>query len=126
MAIVGLLVCVAALLACGGGSSAHARHVAPGQYRISCSDGLGYCYDEAERVCPFGYHVGSESERTSGASAHTAVMGNTALTHVRTESRGAISVQCLPPVFCNSDADCAQLGARCYRSRRLPGKNICK
>lgn len=120
-----LLVCVAALSACGGGPDATARRIAPWTYRIGCDDGMDDCYDRADGICPYGFHVAGESEHETGARAHTTVIGNTAFTRVRSQREGSLIVECIKPTFCRTQTDCTSLGFNCVWSKRYPGRGVC-
>jgi len=97
-AIFGLLVCVAALLACGGG--AEWTRVGARTYAIEC-DGTRECHQRAHRLCPYGYKVKEQP------------------------SRDDLLVTCAPPVFCSNQGDCAAQGLRCVKSKRYPGRGVC-
>jgi hypothetical protein len=114
------------LAACGVDGDTSYRRIAPWTYRIGCLDDIDVCYDEADRLCPVGFHVQGEGERTTGAVAQTNMVGNTAMTTIRTKSRGAILVECIRPTICTTQEQCAPAGLRCVMWPRLPGRAICR
>lgn len=123
-ALFGLMACLFALLACGGGGG-WGRQIAPWTYRIGCTGGMGNCYDEAMRTCPYGFHVAGENNVATGAMSSTNMIGNTAFTTVRTSREGSLIVECIKPTFCTVQSDCASLGQTCVISARYPGNNVC-
>jgi hypothetical protein len=123
--MVGLLLCLAALLACGGGGNVWSRRTAPWTYRIGCEGSLEHCYDEAARLCRYGYDVAGETENVTGARSQTTVIGNNAFTKVKASREGGLLVECRKPIFCETGAECAGTGLVCVKSVKYPGRNVC-
>lgn len=116
-ALFGLMVTVAALLACGGNSWSVGRG---GIAVIECKH-TADCWEGAAEACPYGYDPISSDRQATKA---TVLNANTPQPTVVMQTRGELVVKCRNVVFCDGDVVCAE-GFRCGRSERYEGRLVC-
>lgn len=120
------MVCVAALLACGGGMEFPAwRRVGNELYAVNCY-AIGTCYQRAAYVCPFGFEAVDGERRADNSSTSTSTrVGNTIVTKTEGgETYSQMVVRCQPPKFCAAQEDCP-FGSKCVTTKRYPDKPAC-
>jgi hypothetical protein len=125
-AIGGLIVCVVALLACGGGVEFPAwKRIGNEMYAVNCYR-IGTCYARAAYVCPFGFEALDGERTTAGDLRSTSTrVGNTIVTRTEDgETYSQMVVRCHAPRFCAQQQDCP-FGSKCTPTKRYPGKAAC-
>lgn len=85
-----LTVLLGALLAC---ARADSTKVGPGLYSIECNQGRKVCYEEAARICKYGFTIEDGSER-SGAHATATTHGNQTTVTAVPIYKGEMLVRC--------------------------------
>lgn len=114
-----LLVCLAALLACGGANSNSRpawKRIGNQLYSVNCTH-IGRCYEHAVQVCPYGFEAVDRFAEAGGSKATSQTFGSTTITKVQSKDGWIqVIVRCKAPQPCERQEDCPY-GTSCVRMR---------